>query len=94
MTTIAARGPFVRLPVASGRFQPGGAAAFAGALDAASQEPTTRAALVEVALPSSRMEGRLGARTDTVGDRLFLRLGGLMLALTGALSAAPRLTRP
>jgi hypothetical protein len=37
---------------------------------------------------------RLDARIDTMGDRLFVRLGGLMLALTGALFAALRLTQP
>ena len=101
MTIIADRGLFVRLLVASGKFQPGDAEAFADALDAASKDPATKADLAEVpteiALLSQRVDApgaRLDDRIDTTGDRLFLRLGGLMFALLGAQFAALRLTQP
>ncbi len=101
MTIIADRGLFVRLLVQSGKFAAGEAESFADALDAASKDPATKADLAEVrtdiALLSQRIDGavqRLDARIDTMGDRLFVRLGGLMLALTGALFAALRLTQP
>lgn len=49
----------------------------------------------------AQMEGRIDAlgvrldgRIDALGDKLLLRLGGLMIALTGALFAALRLTQP
>ena len=101
MTIIADRGLFVRLLVASGKFQAGDAEAFAEALDAASKDPATKADLAEVrteiALLSQRVDAlgvRLDGRIDAVGDRLFVRLGGLMIALLGALFAALRLTQP
>jgi hypothetical protein len=101
VTIIADRGLFVRLLVASGKFQPGDAEAFADALDAASKDPATKADLAEVrteiALLSQRVDAlgsRLDGRIDAMGDRLFVRLGGLMAALIGALFAALRLTQP
>jgi hypothetical protein len=108
VTIIADRGLFVRLLVQSGKFAAGEAESFADALDAASKDPATKADLGEVrtdiALLSQRIDAlgqrldavaqRLDSRIDTMGDRLFVRLGGLMPALTGALFAALRLTQP
>ena len=94
MTITADRGLFVRLLVQSGKFAAGEAESFADALDAASKDPATKPDLAEVSAEIAPLGQRLDARIDTMGDRLFVRLGGLMLALTGAHFAALRLTQP
>lgn len=51
----------------------------------------------EILLLSQRMdamEKRLDARIDALGDRLMVRLGGLMVVMTGVLFAALRLSLP
>ena len=79
MTIIADRGLFVRLLVASGKFQPGDAEAFADALDAASKDPATKADLAEV-----RTEiALLSQRVDALGVRLDGRIGALEQRLDG-----------
>ncbi len=105
MTIIAERGLFVRLLVASGKFDTSDAEPLADALDAATREPATKADLSEIrnelkadiALLSQRVDSlgaRLDGRIDTTGDRLLARLGGLTIAVAGLLFAALRLTTP
>jgi hypothetical protein len=99
MSIIADRGLFVRLLVQSGKFESPEAEALVDALDAATREPATRADLAklegEMALLGQRMDAmgvRLDGRIDALGDRLLVRLGGLTIAVAGALFAALRLT--
>ena len=94
MTIIAERGLFVRLLVASGKFDSGGAESLADALDAATREPATKADLSEVRNELKAEITLLSQRIDAMGDRLLVRLSGLMIAVAGLLFAALRLTMP
>lgn len=92
MTIIAERGLFVRLLVQSGKFDTGGAELLADALDAATREPATRVDLSEVRAELKADIALLSQRIDAMGDRLLVRLGGLMIAVASLLFAALRLT--
>jgi len=112
MTIIAERGPFVRLPVQSGKVATPDGEALADALDAATREPATKAELLEakaelkadiaevradIGLLRQRIdqtERNLDAKIDANNDKLTVRLGGIGLALPGALFAALRFTTP
>jgi predicted dinucleotide-binding enzyme len=53
-----------------------------------------RAEVVVLGQRMDAMEKRLDARIDALGDRIMVRLGGLMIAMTGILFAALRLSLP
>jgi len=99
MTIVAERGLFVRLLVQSGKFEHAQAEALVDALDASTKEPATKADFdllradirSDVALVQQRLDG-IDRRFDAVVDKLFVRLGGQMIAIGGLTVAALRLS--